>query len=1348
MGKQSPLTKQKSRLSKIVKIAGPRYDARVNISLPISFNFDALCRTPAFYKRLMSLDGEVREKAQYLGRGEVRTRAEELYDDFEKKLSSILVHVRAIRKSQAGTEVKWTALIKKCESLRKLTFEIVEVLRNAEKVPGNNAHSDPLQSEINDLYRCSDKIDDLRDFSDENRKNIGNGRIVLITGQAGVGKTHLLCDVATTRLKDGLPTYIFLGEEFTSTNPVDRMVEILGSKNIFNEIDALAKKKGERALILIDAINEAPEKVEWEQLADLRRFKHIGVVLSIRSGFEKAIVKKAFLKTLPIIVHEGFGNLDWLAVTEFFKIFNVPLPKVPIVAPEFRNPLFLKLFCQTYNTKGSFRGCEGSTHLFEAYCKAQGAEVLNALSLPADKSRIWKKIIKPIAQWMAENGQDRILEAKACEVIAAETDFIGREKEILGLLQRHWLLTKVPHYTKLGSISGSEYRFPYQKFSDHLIVRCLLTTHLKKAPKTVKDQRACFLPGTKLGDIVSKSWNYGLIEALSIQVPERLNGIDLVWLVSEDMMQSDPLMEGFLQSLVWRDLRLKKGIAECFDREKALEYINKYLIKSETYFFQLLNTFLGVAGIPEHPFNGRILHGYLDKFSLAKRDRFWQRFLNSHYDEGSFLKRLIDWGWHKESKNYLSDEALELICSTIIWFLASSNRRVRDRSTKALIELLKGREDVLIRLLNQFKSNNDPYIVQRIYAVSLGCAHRSPNTRSLHKLAESVYGLVFSTGHPPADILLRDYAREVIELSNRAKVDLNFDPRKFKPPYGSPWPSRVPSIEVLMKKYRSEETEKMDYSAIWSSVMHGQGESGLADFANYVVNNNLGHFRPYRLNEERAQTEEELLDEFVGLLQGDDLALWETIRKSHVTTFSILNFLDDSQSTTFPTRSEEDLQLEELYQQFVKEFKDKVAITPSYKKYEKVIHKHFSHERLNGHPRFDVKRGQRWIFNKVIQLGWNPEDHNEFDRSAGRSNEMSRDRGVTERIGKKYQWIALHELLALVSDNFAMGGEFRSDPVTPYEGPWQLSVRDVDPTHTLWNVGNSDLEEPVLSDCWWLGARYWKWDVYPSSEAWVKGVDDLPDVKKLIQVKDIDGNEWLNMKGYYTWDEPLPDVDREKRYRLKHKQLWIHVHGYIIHKKDRLEFAKWAKTQDFWNKWMPESHEFHGVYYGEFPHSTAFKSISSPYFGRQEWVHPDPSESKYCPISLMVADDEYSQDGDRDGSVDGGFGIPLPQAYLFREMDLQTDLDNATYLQKKSGEVAFKAPRVKGDGPNLLLANKKLLMKFLKDRDLTIVWTVMGEKMVLGGEVQQIKSCLKLNGAYTMPSDKVLGFLRADYETY
>ena len=114
----------------------------------------------------------------------------------------------------------------------------------------------------------------------------------------------------------------------------------------------------------------------------------------------------------------------------------------------------------------------------------------------------------------------------------------------------------------------------------------------------------------------------------------------------------------------------------------------------------------------------------------------------------------------------MDEESAELGATLLSWFLASTNRQLRDTATKALVQLLHNRMQVLIPLLEKFSKVDDPYIHERLYGVALGCAVRSKSKEYLASLCQYIYSSVFNVeGEVYPHILLRDYARNVIEYA-------------------------------------------------------------------------------------------------------------------------------------------------------------------------------------------------------------------------------------------------------------------------------------------------------------------------------------------------------------------------------------------------------------------------------------------------------------------------------------------------------------------------------------------------------------------------------------------------------
>ena len=114
---------------------------------------------------------------------------------------------------------------------------------------------------------------------------------------------------------------------------------------------------------------------------------------------------------------------------------------------------------------------------------------------------------------------------------------------------------------------------------------------------------------------------------------------------------------------------------------------------------------------------------------------------------------------------------------------------------------------------------------------------------------------------------------------------------------------------------------------------------------------------------------------------------------------------------------------------------------------------------------FNLNIAQRWIFNRVIELGYNPKLYYTFDSMIDRYYNTGRAEHKVERIGKKYQWIAYHEFMALLSDHFEFNGYNWNDLPEKYIGPWEPHIRDIDSTFIIKNDNH-------IKQC--LSLRHWK----------------------------------------------------------------------------------------------------------------------------------------------------------------------------------------------------------------------------------------------------------------------------------
>lgn len=347
---------------------------------------------------------------------------------------------------------------------------------------------------------------------------------------------------------------------------------------------------------------------------------------------------------------------------------------------------------------------------------------------------------------------------------------------------------------------------------------------------------------------------------------------------------------------------------------------------------------------------------------------------------------------------------------------------MRDWVTKAMVQLLRGHLDVARRLHERFWEVDDPYVVQRVTVIAYGALMRSDpaDRENAKKLAARIREFVFAQP-VRADELMLDAARGAVEWGVEHKLLPKKALAEIKRPYGLAAPSAPPTEATLERKYgfKEQQPDEESYSTIRFSVL------GMGDFGRYVVESGIHNFSRYRYGVEFPDREEWPEPRFVksrwrAFVKALSAAQREDLRKlMHAAAASEPPGRVDLVASGFwSSLSQEQCEL-----------LSSVWKKPTRRRW-----------RVDEYP---VDRAKRWIFRRTLSLGWTPKLFGVEDRSIGYSR--GREAHKAERWGKKYQWIAYHELLARVADNFQPARHW--DDSGPYEGLHQITgEREIDPS--------------------------------------------------------------------------------------------------------------------------------------------------------------------------------------------------------------------------------------------------------------------------------------------------------------
>ncbi|RJL37288.1 AVAST type 2 anti-phage system protein Avs2 [Pectobacterium carotovorum] len=1278
---------------------GGRYTPELNVKLEVSKIFEGIGRTQLFsdlfYKHI----------DDFLIKGKGLRNCDEISEKLfliAKALTDITTLYLKIDFSNLR-EIpidKFFEYILNCKNAISESESALWKIREESKNDGKEKDFiDNYSSIFRDLREFDYECENLCEFLKSITVNLSNNPFLLLEGDAGIGKSHLLADVIESRISLGYPSLFLLGQQLTTDeSPWVQILKRLQLNNTSTEflekLNLYGKKKGKRFLIFIDAINEGNGNRFWEDninsfVDGIKKFEWLGLIMSVRTTYKYITISKELVSRNNFEMHKhlGFKNVEMEAVNLFYDYYNIERPSSPNLNPEFKNPLFLKLLCEGIKKSGLTKvpvGFYGISKILSFFVEGVNKSLASPKKYRFDPGfRLVNDALNELIKVKLTNGGNNISLKDAQVVVQSVVQDYVSDKTFLSALIDEGVLTKGIIHNEDNAIEEVVY-ISFERFDDHLTVK-----HLLDGIENIEIE---FKNGGSLKGYFNDEYdfyrNQGIVEALSIQLPEKY-GKELYELLPE-FRENHNLVDAFIDSLVWRDVA-------AIDLEKLSDFINENVLCYRNTFDHFLENLISISGVEGHPMNAAFLHNWLSKPSLADRDAFWTTRLKYKHDENSTFSQLIDWAWSDADKSYISDDSIELVATTLCWFLTSSNRKLRDCSTKALVNLLEERIPILIRIINKFEGVNDPYVWERVFAVALGCTLRTKNHEELSELAETVFAKVFKSEFVYPHILLRDYAREIIEyISYLGFVPEGLELSKTKPPYKSKWPENIPTKEELNLLYDKEE-----YWSLRTSIMGG------GDFSRYTIgtNHNQSDWSGCqfgKLNIDRKQVFENFKSKLTvrqkELHDSTDPIIYDDGNKEISFGETTIIF-----SSVVGRKSEEEI------------LTNKTAFKASLSKklftiFERDIEPYLDHNNnlLETDKHFDLRIAERLIFNRVINLGWDPKLHGNFDKNIGTGR--GRRESFQERIGKKYQWISYYEYMAMLSDNFIrFKGYGKERKESPYQGPWEPYIRDIDPTILLKNTGTKEISHQEM---WWTNEEVFDWNC--TYEEWVSNSSTISNPYGLIEVNDNNDTKWLVLESYPSWKEPK--VIGHKDWGYPRKEVWCHVKGYLVKSEEFENIKNWAKDQHYMGNWMPEGSSRYQLFHREFYWSEAFNFFKSDYYGSSDWSSVTDPESGAKIADVSVTSINYLWEEEFDKSKTNALNFLKPSFLIFDKMGLKNGKIEGSYEDKDGNIICFAAEALNKAKTHLLI-KKEPFLRMLNENNLDIVWTLLGEKGVIGGSL-------------------------------
>ncbi len=293
------------RLIEAVKDAGPRYTADLNFELPIAGVFDALGRTDEFLRQFHAFYSELYRRwnrAKSWGLlGQTLPEVAAAVDGLCQKVEDIgkALDRSAVEPFEPIDLEALGGLSRALSEELHSCFESIDQFdRQHEGDPQQltSGSYDPTPAALasaarHALRQLDDCVSEIIEFTNGEAARISNHSFILVLGEAGIGKTHLFCDVAKHRLGSGLPTILLLGEKFSAEmGPWSQVTEQLllthlSPEEFLGVLDAAGQIRRRRALIMIDALNEGQGLDLWSKYLGgmtetAKKYPHIAFALS------------------------------------------------------------------------------------------------------------------------------------------------------------------------------------------------------------------------------------------------------------------------------------------------------------------------------------------------------------------------------------------------------------------------------------------------------------------------------------------------------------------------------------------------------------------------------------------------------------------------------------------------------------------------------------------------------------------------------------------------------------------------------------------------------------------------------------------------------------------------------------------------------------------------------------------------------------------------------------------------------------------------------------------------------------------------------------------------------------
>lgn len=668
------------------------------------------------------------------------------------------------------------------------------------------------------------------------------------------------------------------------------------------------------------------------------------------------------------------------------------------------------------------------------------------------------------------------------------------------------------------------------------------------------------------------------------------------------------------------------------------------MVKSKDHRQKMFERLWLTKGATNHPLNAEFLDNALRDMQVAERDLNWTEWLRRNQDiHGDRISKEISFLETKWIEDANSRTASDrLRAKALSWLLTTTSHPLRTATTKALYWFGRGDPEFLFDLTIKSLSINDPYISERLLAASYGVATALTNNFSSNNL--------FTSGS------LTKFAGDIFK-----NIFSSSAPYQTTHEFSRDFASQI--IELTQyhnPNYFSDEDYKRTQPPFEMNNVPGWGEAYIPE--DIKISSKNGKKSKFFILADKAKRH---------VLKAVPKKLMKHISPEKKYTRSQSPFYMDFENYTIG------------------------RLVPDRGNYD------YDHA--------EYKKIKAQLLWRVYKLGWSEEKFKSAEESIIHGQRYyertGKEKLKTDRYGKKYSWIAYHE----------MAGLLRDKGILEERDWWRTEAENIDPSFL------PPLVSSRLVDTNYLG------DPNSSTQEWIQN-GEIPDFSDYLELKNLEGVDGpcIALDGHINQEDK--DLGRST---------FFFVRSFLVHEKDKEQVLTHLGQENFEGHRLPQKPDLYNTFWCEVPWSKMLQDYSNQ---ELSFVVNEKRVTKHRPrfevkrdeegIQFITHDEmEEYQDTEyeyekfnvidavcdlRRDVTDGHVGNITA---LSKTVSLNMDLvgqPQSFDLYTKSGEVVTHYINYNKDGyknsHSLLYIRKNFLDKFIKDRKLSLVWLIWGER--------------------------------------